>query len=525
MLQHSHSLLVEALRPVLDTTLDAVVVIGRAGTVLAWNGVAERTFGWTAEEAIGRSMAELIVPGRYREAHSKGMERYLESGEEHVLNRRIEITAQRKDGEEIPVELSITRGPFEDEDLFIGFLRDISDRRRAEARIERQAREAELLFQVTRMAAETESFDDALRSCLQAICEVTEWPVGHALVAVEGGQRRLVSTSIWYESAPGVAAALKEATGALDFAEGRGLPGMILERGEPIWLPDAEADPGFLRKGLGFGAAFGFPIKSGGRIIAVLEFFARSASQPDPDLMLTVRTLGEQVGRVFERKRTEEHQRLLINELNHRVKNTLAVVQGVAAQTFRGDAAKASAREAFDLRLAALAAAHDVLTEENWQAASLHQVIERTGLGCGADKQRVTVEGPDLRLRPRMAVSLAMALHELCTNAVKYGALSNESGTVAISWRVEGSEGDRRLILDWREQGGPPVSPPARRGFGSRMIERALASELGGSAVLHFLPSGLLCTIDAPLPLPEEAADPWGAGARGGGSGRPAPLA
>jgi PAS domain S-box-containing protein len=491
---------IEAMRPVLEIALDAVVMIRGDGTVIAWNRNAERIFGFTGGEAVGKNMSLLIVPPQHRDAHEAGMLRYLATGEERVLGRRIEISAVTKAGAEIPVELSVTRAPSGAGELFIGFLRDISERRQSEARIRRQAREAELLFQVTRMAAETDSFEDALRSCLQAICEIGDWPVGHALVMAKGRRTRLVTTAIWHEAVPGISDALREATGRMRFTPGVGLAGSVLESGEPVWMADSEASPNFLRKGLGFGAAFAFPIKSEGKIIAVLEFFTRSATPPDPDLMLTARVLGEQVGRVIERKRTEDHQRLLVNELNHRVKNTLAVVQGIAAQTFRGEAAQAEARLAFDSRLAALAAAHDVLTAEKWEAASLRQIVEKTGLGCGAGAERVRVSGTDLLLDPRTAVSLAMALHELCTNAVKYGALSVEGGDVTVSWTLAEDEGGRRLTLWWQEAGGPPVNPPARRGFGSRMIERALASELGGTAKLEFLPGGVRCTVEALLP-------------------------
>ncbi|HLL31530.1 MAG TPA: HWE histidine kinase domain-containing protein [Allosphingosinicella sp.] len=485
----------------LDTALDAVVVMTREGVVAGWNEVAERTFGWTGSEAVGRLMSDLIIPQQHREAHCDGLVRYNATAQERVLGRRIEITALDKSGREFPVELSITLAGHSDEALFLGFLRDISERREAEARLRRQATETELLFNVTRIAAETPSFDEALRACLKAICELTGWPAGHALVMGQG-KAELVSTSVWHEEVPGVAALLASRTRQLRFTPGVGLPGLILESGEPIWISEPESHPAFLRKGLGLAAAFGFPIKSEGRVVAVLEFFSRNASRPDPDLMLTVRTLGEQVGRVLERRRTEEHLRLLVNELNHRVKNTLAVVQSIAAQTLRGEDIE-GARRAFENRLAALAAAHDLLTSQNWQSASLREVIEKAGLGCGASRDRLTVTGPELRVQPRTAVSLAMAVHELCTNAVKYGAFSNDGGRVRVEWGVDSSGGESRLRLVWQEEGGPPVALPTRRGFGTRMIERALAAELGGSARIDFLPEGISCTVEAPLPSAE----------------------
>ncbi|HEX8574481.1 MAG TPA: HWE histidine kinase domain-containing protein [Allosphingosinicella sp.] len=487
----------------LDTALDAVVVMTREGMVAGWNDVATQTFGWTGEEAVGRLMADLIIPEQYREAHCRGLERFNETAEERVLNRRIEISAVDKDGREFPVELSITLAGHSDEALFLGFLRDISERREAEARLRRQASETELLFKVTRMAAETASFDEALHACLEAICTLTGWPIGHALIAA-GGQAELVSTSVWFEASPGDSEPMKAATAGLRFTPGIGLPGLILDRGEPAWVSDPEGHPDFIRKGLGYAAAFGFPIKNEGRIVAVLEFFSRTAAEPDPELMMTVRTLGEQVGRVLERRRTEEHLRLLVNELNHRVKNTLAIVQSIAVQTLRSEDGEDGPRRAFESRLSALASAHDLLTAENWESAPLRQVVETAGLGCGASPERLTLSGPDVRVQPRTAVSIAMAVHELCTNAVKYGAFSNRTGTVSVDWEVSEAGQGRCLRFRWREEGGPPVKPPEKRGFGTRMIERALAAELGGSAVVEFRPEGIWCVVEAALPPPGE---------------------
>lgn len=203
---------------------------------------------------------------------------------------------------------------------------------------------------------------------------------------------------------------------------------------------------------------------------------------------------------ITQRKRAEAHQKLLIDELHHRVKNMLAIVQSLAQQSFRGDRASPAAKQAFEARLSAVAAAHDLLVRQNWEAASLLALAsEAAGPGCGADRARIDIEGPDIELPSKTAVSLALALHELCTNAVKYGALSNRTGRVAVRWSIEGGE-PRRLRMSWTESGGPPVVAPSARGFGSRLIERGLAAELGGPVTLDFRPEGLVCTIDAPLP-------------------------
>jgi PAS domain S-box-containing protein len=498
----------DPIRPVLDTALDAVVVMTREGHVAAWNKVAEEVFGWTGAEASGRFMADLIIPERFREAHATGLARYLSTGEQRVLGRRIEISGCRRDGSEIPIELSVTTAEAGGETLFIGFLRDISARHEAEARLRRQAQETQLLFDVTRMAAASGSFEEALEVSLRAICELIGWPVGHALILKPGSASELVSTNVWHEAEPRIADRLKAQTARIRFKPGMGLPGHILQTGEPAWFGDVGDSSNFPRRGLGFSAAFGFPVRSGERILAVLEFFSTGVAAPDDDLLLTVRTLGEQVGRVLERKRTEEHQRLLINELNHRVKNTLAIVQSIAHQTLKGQDTADHTRQSLESRLAALAGAHDLLTSENWEAASLASVVRNAGMGCGASEARFSAQGPDVRLQPQTAVSVAMAIHELCTNAVKYGALSNEAGTVALSWDIGNAEdGARRLRLVWEESGGPPVAPPPRRGFGTRLIERGLASDLGGTARIAFHPEGVVCTVEAPLP-PDEPTGP-----------------
>ncbi|HYF54359.1 MAG TPA: PAS domain S-box protein [Salinarimonas sp.] len=199
---------------------------------------------------------------------------------------------------------------------------------------------------------------------------------------------------------------------------------------------------------------------------------------------------------ISERKRSEEQRTLLIHELNHRVKNTLATVQAIAGQSLRAAASPEAARETFTARLVALAAAHDVLTRESWEGADLLDVVTAALEPHRAEGQgRFDLSGPPVRLTPAMALSIAMALHELATNAAKYGALSGEAGRVAVAWQVE----DDVLTLAWRESGGPLVERPSRRGFGTRLIERGLASELKGEVQLRYEPTGVVCLMTAPL--------------------------
>jgi two-component sensor histidine kinase len=177
----------------------------------------------------------------------------------------------------------------------------------------------------------------------------------------------------------------------------------------------------------------------------------------------------------------------MINELNHRVKNTLATVQSLAMQTFRGGDGDSAAK--FDTRLAALASAHDLLTQTNWTDVGLADVVAR----CAAPADnRLVSRGPPVALPPQAAVALCMCLHELTTNSLKYGALSAPAGRIDVAWVLDPS-GDH-LTLTWRESGGPPVAEPRHAGFGTRLIDRLLRHELDGQATRDFNPAGLVFT-------------------------------
>lgn len=203
---------------------------------------------------------------------------------------------------------------------------------------------------------------------------------------------------------------------------------------------------------------------------------------------------------ITEQKRLSKQLRLMVNELNHRVKNTLATVQGIALQSLRDAEPMIEAREAFMRRLFAFAKTHDVLTAGSWSGANLDEVAN-AAVNFIQDKARtrIRMDGPSIWLRPRAAFVLSLVLNELATNALKYGALSNEAGGVEFIWRVMQADGVApRLALNWREANGPPVKPPTRRGFGSRLIEDQLAVELDGEVRCEFAPAGLICAIELP---------------------------
>ena len=195
---------------------------------------------------------------------------------------------------------------------------------------------------------------------------------------------------------------------------------------------------------------------------------------------------------VTEARRAERRQQLLINELNHRVKNTLATVQSLAHQTLRQD----SSRQQLNERLFALSAAHNVLTRRNWESGGIVEIAgEAVRPYDGQDRSRFTLSGPEVSLPPSVALAVSMALHELATNAVKYGALSGPGGRVSLTWAWR----DGAIDLEWRETEGPAVTPPTRRGFGSRLLGAGLTAELGGPAEIIYAPEGVICRIHIPM--------------------------
>ena len=298
---------------VLKTALDAVVVMRVDGTIAAWNDVAEATFGWSFAEAEGQRMSAMIIPHRHRDAHEAGLAHYLATGEGPVLDKHIEIEALHRDGHELPVELSITRTSEFGEPMFLGFLRDISERREH--------------------------------------------------------QRR---------------------------------------------------------------------------------------------------------------------QKLLIDELNHRVKNLLGVVSAIAHQTARSSTALEEFTPAFTGRLSSLGRAHEILTAATWERASLGELVAATVEPFAGDG-RIEAHGPELTLSPRQFLSVSMILHELMTNALKYGVLSTPGGSIDVVWADEGDE----VTLRWTERGGQQIVAPKRSGFGSKMIALNIKHDLQGCSESRWDPDGL----------------------------------
>jgi PAS domain S-box-containing protein len=197
-------------------------------------------------------------------------------------------------------------------------------------------------------------------------------------------------------------------------------------------------------------------------------------------------------------KEDEAHSKMLIGELNHRVKNTLSTVQSIVRQTLRTASDPKVIRESIEFRLFALSRSHDLLTRENWHSAGLRDVINDAMEPFGVEDgraERIVITGENIRFPPQAALALGIVFNELATNAVKYGAFSNGTGSILVEWTAEPAPSGVRLLLHWREKDGPPVTPPSHRGFGSQVIERGLAHEPEGTVDLDYRSDGLVCTM------------------------------
>lgn len=305
-------------------------------------------------------------------------------------------------------------------------------------------------------------------------------------------------------------------------------PGLALKPGLTI-VPDARADERLASNRLVTGephirfyagvlleTSEGVPLGT----LCVLDDEVRDLDETQRFALLTLarqvmallelrRALAQRDAAIAGRDRAEDGRRLLTRELHHRVKNTLAVVQAVAGSTARSASNVAQFQTAFSGRIGALAKSHAVITADAAQTASLRSLLEAE-LGGHAEIRagRVTLQGPAVKLSSDIAVPLGLAIHEATTNSAKFGALSTRSGTVEVTWEVVVREGREMLRLRWREQGGPEVAPPRRRGFGSRMIERVLRAQIAAEVKSDYQPDGLRIEVEFPLGGPMDAPPP-----------------
>lgn len=416
----------------------AVIAIDRLGRVTTWNEGARRMLGWTETAALGRD-ADALLTGDGATAGGAG--RWMDAGrlDEPFVS---EGWCRRHNGAAFWARTTVTPLVGRSGDVQ-GALTMIQDRTSARREKERSRIEAELLRGI--MSASRDCIDVLHLDGTQAV-EGRHGPAGCAVF-----------------------------TGAMP-DDGRAERAFSAARHGDVGHFDADTGD------------------AGTAVQWDVQVSPIMGSDGRPDALLAVSR------DVTAERRAAEQSRLLMMEMSHRMKNVLAVVQAIASQTLRGPTMPADLRETFDARLMTLFHAQDILTQTGRDCADLRQLVDGVAaLHCGTHSPRFRTDGPTVTVGPRVGLSLAMVLHELGTNAIKYGALSSRSGSVDLVWNVLDGPGGPAFHLTWTERGGPPAAPPTKKGFGTRLIELSFPRELGLTSTVSYPPEGVVFTLDGPL--------------------------
>jgi PAS domain S-box-containing protein len=469
----------QRLAAIVESSTDAIISNDLNGIVATWNKGAEKLFGYEADEVVGRPISILFPPELLNEealilARIKRGERI-----EHY-----ETVRQRKEGTRI--QISMTVSPIRDTvGQVVGaakIARDIGLRKRAE--------EAQALYDFTDRLFRAVSTDDIYEAALDAIIR--------ALGCERASILRIDTTDVMkFVAWRGLSDPYRQAV------DGHSPWTRDSKDPQPIFVSDIEAaelDTSLraIIKAEGIAALAFIPLTTKGELIGkFMTYYSAAHVFTEAEINVAV-TIARQLGFALERMRAEverqsaEHAKeMLLNESRHRIKNTLATVQAIARQTLRHT--KQDELQTFLARLHALAEAHELLTTKNWNQVQLQDVVGRVLKPFESGQQNCFVTaGPPVWLPANTSLSLTLCLHELATNAVKYGALSNGTGQVRVAWELAGEADKRRLRLTWQENGGPPVKVPERNGFGSLLIQSAGE----GETCLDFRPEGLRCLLD-----------------------------
>ena len=462
--------------------------VGPDGIILWVNQAELDLLGYTQDEYLGRHIAEFHVD-------QAAIEAILERLHCKEQLNNCEARLRCKDGSIRHVLVSsnvyFENGEFVHTRCFTS---DITERKQAEIVIGGQKQALELIAEGAK-----------LESVLETLVRTVEQRSVHGALASilllddDGLHLR-------HGAAPSLPESYNRAIDGLTVGAAAGACGTAAQRRRAVVVTDIASDPlweGYRELALqhGLRACWSAPILArDDRVLGTYAIYHRQPQRPSAADLQVIEVLSRTAAIAIEAKRAERQERLLIEELNHRVKNTLATAQSLATQTLRRNSSAKSFATAFSGRLAALASAHTLLAHARWSGARLHALIqEQIAPYRLPDRANVTIQGDDVSLEPSTALTLGLTLHELTTNAAKHGALASPAGSIEIRAQVGTERDGRHLSLTWCERGGPPIAAPPRRRFGLTLIERGLAYQLQGNVVLDFRPEGLHCTMELPL--------------------------
>jgi PAS domain S-box-containing protein len=436
------------MRAIVNTVVDGIITIDHQGTIENLNPAAARIFGYNPEEALGGNV-RMLMPEPLRGEHGRYLRNYLRTGEAKIIGREREVTGQRQDGSIFPLELSVSQTEVAGRRIFTGVVRDITERKRAEEH-------------------------DALLRLAQASTGVGVfgWDVRTKELRVSPELEELFGLK------PG---SMKSYTDFRDRVHPDDIDYVETHRDTVVREPQR------------FHHEFRI-IRPNGE----MRWISSTGSAVYDEVTgKPIRFLGSNFD-ITERKRAEERQGLLIAELDHRVKNILAQVAAVASSTSRGSRSIDAFLGSLDGRIRSMAIAHTLLSAAGWESVRLGALV-RNEFAPYATGSNATVSGPDVLLNSAETQAMARVLHELATNAAKYGALSIPGGRVSVLWDVKPNGAGTRLTLVWRELGGPPVAPEHPSSYGTNLIRNLVPHELGGTVDLVFAKEGVTCTIEIPI--------------------------
>jgi PAS domain S-box-containing protein len=469
----------QRLAAIVESSDDAILSVDLNGLIATWNGSAERLFGYGPDEIIGKPVALLIPANREgEELELLGRLRRGERVEYYKTERR------RKDGS--IVEVSLTLSPLKDSaGTMIGaakIARDITDYERARKTVARRMEEQAALYEFTDRLFRAKTADDVHDAALDAIIRALGCERASILLFDGAGVMKFVA---WRGLSDGYRRAVEgHSPWTRETKDPQPIAIDNIETAD-LW-PELKATV----RAEGIGALAFIPVIAEGRLAGkFMTYYGATHAFGDEEIALAL-TIARQLGFAIERLQGEEAKELLLGESRHRIKNVLATVQALASQTLAQNGP--NQKEAFVARLHALGEAHDLLTLENSDRALMGDIVERALKPFrNGEADRIIAEGPEVWVTANNSLLLTMCLHELATNAAKYGALSNGSGSVRVGWQ---RTDEAKVRLSWREFGGPPVALPSRKGFGSKLIETSLGGD--GAAGIEYRPEGVSCALE-----------------------------
>jgi PAS domain S-box-containing protein len=469
----------QRLAAIVESSDDAILSVDLEGMIATWNAAAERLFGYKAAEVIGKPVTILIPT--HKEGEEVELLARIRRGEkiDHYRTQRC-----RKDRSLL--EVSLTLSPIMDgAGTIIGaskIARDITEYERTRKLFASRVEEQAALYEFTDRLFRAKSADDIYKAALDAIIRALGCDRASILLFDAAGVMKFVA---WRGLSDGYRRAV----------EGHSPWTRETKDPQPLAInnvatADLESELNATVSREGIGALAFIPLTAQGRLAGkFMTYYGAPHAFRDEEIALSL-TIARQLGFAIERLQAEEAKELLLGESKHRIKNILATVQALAAQTLSQDGP--NQKEVFTARLQALGEAHDLLTMENWDRALMRDIVERA-LKPFRDgyRDRIMAQGPEVWVAANNSLMLTMCLHELATNAAKYGALPNSDGRVRIDWQQ--ADRDAKVRVNWAESGGPAVAPPTRKGFGSKLIESSVG---GDGAAIEYRRDGVRCAFE-----------------------------